>query len=280
MNEEGMLARCWEGRTAAEWEACWGAPLVVLYERTGSTNDVARRLAEGGAPAGTVVIAEEQSAGRGRGGKRWHAPTGSALLLSIVLRPRAPLGAGSAPGTIPLRVGLAAARALDRATGTRLALKWPNDLRVEGEGKVAGILCEGALGTRDGGYVIAGIGLNVAQRREDFPADLAQPATSLLLAAGWQGGRAPLVGAILAEIAALEADLAAPLERAALDELNERDPFRGRPITVDGAYAGTACGIAPDGALLVRDADGQLIHLRNGTVRLAPPALRSTTHGS
>ncbi|HEX2188449.1 MAG TPA: biotin--[acetyl-CoA-carboxylase] ligase, partial [Longimicrobiaceae bacterium] len=125
----------WEGRTAAELAREWGIPGLHLFRRVGSSNDVARALADAGAPAGTAVLAEEQVAGRGRGGKLWSSPPGLGIWLSVVLRPRAL----AAPGLLPLRVGLAAAAALDPfARPGRVEVKWPNDLQVAGR-KLGGI---------------------------------------------------------------------------------------------------------------------------------------------
>lgn len=295
--DDATPAEIWEGRTVAAWRAAWGldtrgsdpsehsdaqregdisarqaarAPLLHIYEQAGSTNTIARRLAEEGAPAGSIVIANEQTAGRGRGGKPWHATAGSALLFSIVLRPTSPLASDNAPGAIPLRVGLATAQAVERITGTRIQLKWPNDLLVEGKGKLAGILCEGSLTSAAGGYIVAGIGLNVSQRSDEFEHVVAQPATSLFLATGHTYDRGALAGAIQHAILACAPGLAAPLDHGELAEIAARDPLRGHRITVDGVPAGTAHGIAPDGALTIIDNAGKIGHLRNGTVRPLP----------
>jgi BirA family biotin operon repressor/biotin-[acetyl-CoA-carboxylase] ligase len=246
-----------------------GAPVLAIFSRADSTNTIARHLAEAGAPAGSVVIADEQTRGRGRGGKTFQTPPGAALLISIILRPPGPLGPDAAPGAIPLRIGLAAAGAVDRIAGTNLRLKWPNDLLLEGEGKVAGILCEGSLGARTGGYVVAGIGLNVRQTAAELPTKIGQPATSLRLATGKLIDRAALAGAISAAIARDSDQLFAPLGDRALAELDVRDPLRGHSVTVDGEAKGVASGIAPDGALKIRGHNGRIIHLRHGTVRIA-----------
>jgi BirA family biotin operon repressor/biotin-[acetyl-CoA-carboxylase] ligase len=282
-----MSTIAWEGRTAADWLAEWRhnagieLPRLLLFEQVASTNDVARSLAESGAVAGTTVIADLQTHGRGRGGKSWHAPAGTALLLSILLRPSGPLAADDAPGATPLRIGLAAARALDRCTGTRIQVKWPNDLQLDGA-KVAGILCEAALATAQGGFVVAGIGVNVNQQRDELPehgpasASTAQPATSLRLATGRSWDRGLLAGAIVAEIMAIGDRIVAPLTAAELAELKARDPLGGHDITIDGDPAGRANGIAPDGALRITGRNGQTTNLRHGTVRIAPLDRRTT----
>lgn len=277
-----LPARTWEGRTAEEWRDLWfGAsfggerPHVLLYRRVASTNTIARQLAEEGAPACTIVIADEQTAGRGRGGKPWLAPPGRALLFSIVLRTNGPLASDDAPGAIPLRVGLAAARAIDRTAATATRIKWPNDLQLEYVGagaKVAGILCEGSLATRTGGYIVAGIGINVSQTIEQLPHADDQPATSIALATGREVDRGALATAIVAELSELEDRITAPLGTLELDELAVRDSLRGHLLTVDGEPAGEAVGITPDGALIIRGHDGRTIHLRHGTVRTTEPA--------
>jgi BirA family biotin operon repressor/biotin-[acetyl-CoA-carboxylase] ligase len=290
-----VTAEIWEGRAISEWRTLWGGAfdlegesdpgeldrelnsvgsghgrqILRIYEKAGSTNTIARRLAENGAPSGSVVIADLQTVGRGRGGRPWLAPGGSALLLSVVLRPPAPLGADDAPGALPLRVGLAFARAVDEVAGTDLRLKWPNDLQVEGE-KVGGILCEASLTSGRGGYIIAGVGLNVAQARTELPDSIGQPATSLRIATGRTFDRGLLAGSIIAAVAEIGDRMIRPLDPSTLSELASRDPLLGGLLTIDGDPGGEASGISPDGALLIRRDDGRIIHLRNGTVRLVP----------
>jgi len=268
--EKGTPLTVWEGRPVQEWREAWGAPTLVVLDAVGSTNDVARALAEDGAPSGTAVLAEHQTAGRGRAGRRWHAPHGTALLLSVVLRPPAGRAAGSAPGAIPLRIGLAVARAAEAVAGVSLGLKWPNDVVAPDAGKVAGILCEAASGA-GGGFVVAGIGVNVNQRPEDFPSDVRATATSLAAVAGRTVSRAELCGAILVALREAGDRFAAPLEPHELRAIAERDALFGRNVNVDGVPRGTAVGIAPDGALLVRDETGDVGAVYSGTVRVPDP---------
>lgn len=263
----------WEGRAGAELAAAWGIPALHPFRSVGSTNDVARALAEAGAPAGTAVIAEEQRAGRGRGGRHWVSPPGLGIWLSVVLRP-AEL---PAPGLLPLRVGLAAAAALDAfARPGRVEVKWPNDLLVAGR-KLGGILCEGSWDAGGVSFVVAGIGVNAAHAPADFPAVLRDQATSLRMAAGWSPPRAEVAGALARALAALPARFAAALSDAELAELERRDALRGLPVrvTAEGAapLEGTALGIAPDGALRLRTPDGRTVPVHSGTVRpLAAPS--------
>ncbi|HEX6940679.1 MAG TPA: biotin--[acetyl-CoA-carboxylase] ligase [Longimicrobiales bacterium] len=263
----GHELAAWEGRPIEAWREAWRAPALTVLDVTGSTNDVARALAEAGAPAGTAVLAERQTAGRGRGGRSWHAPPGSSLLLSVILRPRGGGPDGPAPGAIPLRMGMAVIRAAERVADLHLGLKWPNDVVAPGAGKVAGILCEGAVGGA-GGFVVVGIGVNVRQREVDFPPEIRSTATSLERLAGREISRAALCGAIMEEIRAAAARHAAPLDPPELDRIARHDVLRGRHVTVDGRPRGTAAGLAPDGALLIETPDGRIAAVYTGTVRL------------
>lgn len=260
----------WEGWPREHWRALWGVPALELYGVAPSTNDIARELAEAGAQEGTVVLADHQTAGRGRGGRPWITPPGRALLLSIVLRPAMPLAGEATPGVLPLLVGLAVARAIGRIARVRAGIKWPNDIVLPGGGKVAGILCEAALGGRAGGYVVAGIGINVGQTNADFPPELDGRATSLLLATGRSISRSALAGRVVAEVLRLAAHGPRPLDAALLADLRRRDVLRGRVVTVDGQQRGAAKGIAADGSLLVQGEQGSsVVAVRSGTIRLA-----------
>ncbi|HEX5723886.1 MAG TPA: biotin--[acetyl-CoA-carboxylase] ligase [Longimicrobiaceae bacterium] len=260
----------WEGAGEAELARAWDVPAVHLYARAGSTNDVARALAEAGAPAGTVVLADEQSAGRGRGGKGWASAPGLGVWMSLVLRP----AALPAPGLLPILVGLAAAEALDPfVRPARVAIKWPNDLQLAGR-KVGGILCEGSWDAARPGAVVAGIGINVLHAPDDFPPEVQPLATSLRIAAGWSPPRAEVAGALVRALVPAVTEPPAQLAGALLEAMRGRDALAGRPVHVTGAraLAGTALGVTPSGALLVRGEDGVLHTVTSGTVRAAGPA--------
>jgi BirA family biotin operon repressor/biotin-[acetyl-CoA-carboxylase] ligase len=218
-----------------------GRPRFHLRETT-STNDRARELAARGAPHGAIVTAGVQTAGRGRQGRTWTAPPGTALLVSIVLR--------DAPGLLPLRAGLAVAD----LSGPPARVKWPNDVLVEGR-KVAGLLAEGRPAE---GWTVLGIGVNAALDVSALPPELRAGAASL--------GRAP--EAVLTELlGALETWIAAP-EDAVVDALRARDALLDRPVRwADGE--GIGAGIDADGALLVRRADGSTARLDAGEVHLS-----------
>ena len=146
---------------------------VVWFDRIDSTMPEAARLAAAGAPAGTLVLAEEQTAGQGRHGRSWYSERGSGLYVSIVLRPA--VEADSMP-VLTLALGLAAQEAIASVTGVLCEMRWPNDLLAHGR-KCAGILCQ----TADSA-VVAGIGINV--NHDVFPAELSELATSLRMMTG------------------------------------------------------------------------------------------------
>ncbi len=220
-----------------------GTPRLHL-RRTASTNDRARALAGGGAPHGTLVTAHEQTAGRGRQGRTWTAPPGRALLMSVVVRDPPPL--------LPLVAGAAVADAV----GPAAAVKWPNDVLVDGR-KVAGILAEGRPAE---GWAIVGIGLNVALRAEDFPPELAGRAGTL--------GHEPAAvePALEAVLAALARWLSAPPARL-LDTIRERDALLGQPVAWAGG-SGIGGGIDGGGRLVVRLPGGGTTALDAGEVHL------------
>ncbi len=250
-------AREWWGRTPEAWRARWGVPELHLFRSVGSTNDVATERADAGAPTGTLVLAEHQSAGRGRRGRAWHAPPGDALLLSMVFRTG---GAGS-HGPAPLRVGLAVALALE-SVGARCAIKWPNDVLVGGR-KVAGVLCEAGAGT-----VVAGVGVNVRQSPGDWPPELRDQATSLSEALGRLVPLTDVADPLVARLLDLRDVVSRNLDDDTLLGLAARDALFGREVSVDGRGVGRADGVTPDGALRVTRPDGSTGFVHAGTVRL------------
>jgi BirA family biotin operon repressor/biotin-[acetyl-CoA-carboxylase] ligase len=223
-----------------------GHPRVHL-QRTDSTNERARELAIAGAPHGTLVTAAEQTAGRGRRGRSWTAPPGSALLCSLVLR--------DPPEPLSLIAGVAVCDAV----GERAQLKWPNDVVVEPNlAKLAGILVEGRP---QEGWTVLGIGLNVAVRIDDLPADVRERAASLELP---PSAIEPIMDRLLE---ALERRLAEPSE-SVLDAWRARDALRGRDVSWAQGH-GRADGIDGEGRLLVRLDDGPTMALGAGEVHFA-----------
>jgi BirA family transcriptional regulator, biotin operon repressor / biotin---[acetyl-CoA-carboxylase] ligase len=217
----------------------------VHYRVTDSTNARARSLAIAGAPHGTVVTAGEQSAGRGRQGRVWSAAPGRALLGSIVIRDPVAL--------LPLAAGVAVADVV----GLSARLKWPNDVLVA-ERKVAGILVEGRP---QEGWAVVGIGLNVALRLDDFPAELRETAGTLGLS---PADVEPVLEAVLLRLEDWMSVDAASLVEAVRD----RDALLGRRVRwADGS--GVGAGIDAGGRLLV-STDGGTVALDAGEVHLIP----------
>jgi len=220
-----------------------GHPRVHLRTTT-STNDHARALAAAGAPHGTVVSAAEQTAGRGRQGRTWSAPPGRALLVSVVLRD---------PSTL---LPLAAALAVADIAGDEARIKWPNDVLVDGR-KIAGILAEGRP---QDGWAVLGIGLNVALRIEELPADLRDTAGTLGLEP------ADVEPTLQRLLAALERTLALG-DAALLAAYRARDALDGRQVRWATGH-GRAAGIDGEGRLVVELPDGGRTALSAGEVHL------------
>lgn len=230
-----------------------GTPRLHLRS-VDSTNVRAQALAQAGAPSGTLVTAEAQTAGHGRQGRAWVTPPGRALACSLVLR--------EPPRLLPMLAALAVADVAERCdrSGRTAQIKWPNDVLLEGR-KVAGILAEGRP---QEGWVVLGIGLNVAVAQNDLPAELREIATSL------EAEPADVERALALLLERLERWLAAP-DAEAMAAYRPRDALAGRAISWSGG-SGTAIGIADDGRLRVRPdhaeaADAELL-LDAGEVHL------------
>jgi BirA family biotin operon repressor/biotin-[acetyl-CoA-carboxylase] ligase len=226
-----------------------GRPRLHLRE-TSSTNDVARTLASGGAPHGTVVTASAQSAGRGRQGRTWSAPSGRSLLMTVVLR--------DPPSLLPL----VAAVAVSDVCGEEARIKWPNDVLIDGR-KVAGILAEGRP---QEGWAVLGIGLNVAVDVAGLPDELRDTAGTLGLEP------ADVEPTLLRLLEALDARLTGGVADV-LEALRARDALLGRHIEWhDGA--GTAAGVDGEGRLVVDLDGGGRTALGAGEVHLGTPPAR------
>ena len=253
----------WDDVAVDELRARWQVPELHVLKMTSSTNDDARLLGERGAPGGATVVADLQTAGRGRRGRRWHGNTGQSLHFSMLLRP--PVNGFACLGAAPVRVGLIALHALRLQTGIAAHLKWPNDL-VRGGRKLGGILCESVLGNNP--FIVVGIGINIGQSESDFPADLRAIATSLVLEARQPVQRIDVAGALARGLLASANQIAEPFAAPELDALFTSDALRGHTIELDGEAVGTALGINEEGALLVRTSHGvRIVH--SGTVRVA-----------
>jgi BirA family biotin operon repressor/biotin-[acetyl-CoA-carboxylase] ligase len=230
------------------------------FRQTGSTNSVARELAALGAPHGTVVTADEQTAGRGRQGRTWTAPPGAALLYSAIVRPL-----GRPHTLLPLAVAVAVCEVAERLRpGVECKVKWPNDIHLDGR-KLAGILIEARP---QDGWAVIGVGLNLTIPSEDFPADLRERATSLFASAPTPTNRGS------AGISRSARELSERIEEwidaetdAVLDGWRERDALRGREVSWEKG-SGVAEGIDERGYLVVRLGDGERVALGAGDVHL------------
>ena len=232
--------------------------------RVDSTNDTARRLAEAGAAEGTVVVAEEQTGGRGRLGRTWLSRKGKDILLSLVLRPH--VDPAQAPG-LNLVVGLAAGQAIGEVAGIPTDLKWPNDVLTPG-GKCCGVLTEMIADPGKIQFVIVGIGINV--NGTSLPGAIAGQASTLEQAAGGPVPRPRLVAALLNRLEALylvflDRGLGPLLEPWAASSSS----VRGRPILVSNpgrSLRGTTAGLSEQGALRIRREDGRVEEVLAGDV--------------
>jgi BirA family biotin operon repressor/biotin-[acetyl-CoA-carboxylase] ligase len=244
-------AATYDGLDASELAARVGVPAVHLFDQVGSTLDVAHRLAPDAA-SGTLVLADEQTAGRGRHGRRWTSAPGAGIWLTLVERP----ADARALEVLALRCGLFAAEALDELAGARIGVKWPNDLYVA-DRKLAGILIETRWRGTAPDWVAIGLGLNVAT--PDVPTGV---------------GLVPDVSRIVA----LE-KLVPALRRAAAatrhlsdDELarwKARDIAERRALATPAA--GRAAGISAAGELLIADGRGAITRHRTGSLTFAEP---------
>lgn len=229
-----------------------GHPHVHL-DVVDSTNALAKEKASSGAAHGTVFTAGEQTVGRGRQGRTWVAPAGSALLMSVILRP---VEAGHR--FAPLAAALAVAETCEDLAGVSAAIKWPNDVWIDGR-KVSGILVEArADQDPEKSWVVVGIGLNTRVRLEDMPEELRETATTL--------GLDPGVDALKPLLARLDYWIGAPVPEL-IAAWQKRDALRGRKISWDGG-AGIADGIDDEGGLRVRLDDGSEVSIGAGEVHL------------
>ncbi len=248
-----------------------GAAAVHFFEEVDSTQTVARRLAEQGAPAGTLVIAERQTAGRGRFDRKWQSPYGRGIWLSLILRPDVTVQWSS---QLTLLSSVALCMAIREQTGLPAGIKWPNDILI-GERKLSGMLLESVAEAEQIRYVIVGIGINVNQLESDFSADIAHTATSLRIAADRPFQRAPLIAALLVHLQQLLHEYAV----AGFTPIGER--WRAMSVSLNravkitssrGIVEGYAETIDEYGALVLRMADGTLRKQFSGDLELLPLA--------
>lgn len=239
----------------------FGEPLY-FYASLGSTNDVAARLAEAGASEGTTVVAEEQTAGRGRSGRAWFSAPGAGLYVSVIVRPEkgpgpfsepAKKGPGPySPGVLTLAAGVALATAVREATGLQADIKWPNDLLC-GRRKLAGILAEASAKGAALDAIVVGFGINI--REVAYPPELADRATSIEAELGRPVDRGLVLARALARLSEVRESLRRGDSAAVLDQWRHHSPASvGRVVWwkgPEGERRGTTAGLDADGALLV-----------------------------
>lgn len=247
---------------------------VTWLPVTESTNQLALEAAQAGARRG-IWIADEQTAGRGRGGHSWHSAAGDGLYVSVIVTPELPLDRAL---WLSLATGLAAQRAILAMTGIRIDLRWPNDL-LRGSRKLGGILVESTIekGTSPGAvtlrYAVVGVGINVHHR--EFPPELATLATSLRLEGAREMSRQRLLITFLRELDreldALDRENAGIADGPGiLERFAEASTWvRGKRVQVpeDGGYTGVTAGLDNRGFLLVEDESGRIRTVLSGGVR-------------
>ncbi len=236
---------------------------IETYGTVTSTNDIVKEKANNGAPERTVVIADAQTAGRGRMGRKFDSPDGSGLYMSILLRPE---GAAADALSITTRAAVAVAKAIEKHTGRSADIKWVNDIYQDGK-KVCGILAEGVTDTTDGGidYVVLGIGVNLKEPQGGFPETL-------------RG----IAGAIFRDGETFERDkIAEDILNGyfygcgdVFEEYTKRDLLAGKTVAVlqngEYLYTAKALGIDRKFGLMLRLADGTKTVLRSGEVSVRP----------
>jgi BirA family biotin operon repressor/biotin-[acetyl-CoA-carboxylase] ligase len=242
---DDILARC---------HGCTLAREIAVFEETGSTNELVLQRGRQGADAGLVIFAEKQHAGRGRFGRRWESSAHRGLWFSILLRPALPLARWS---RLTTWAAVAVAAAIENTTRRRSAIKWPNDVFLDGK-KVAGILIESGSDASGQPFAVVGIGVNVNHEPPDFPPEIAERATSLRIATGRVQERPQLAAQLLIELSArLDAVTDAFADLVA--EAATRSLLLGHWVQLrSGAslHEGLAESLDENGQLLVRTSDG------------------------
>ena len=247
-----------------EKNTTWLAKNLFFYEETGSTNDDIKKMANESAQDGTLVVADTQTAGRGRRGRIWISPKGESIYMSLLLRPKCIPNQASA---LTLVMALAVTEAMEELVPGKSGIKWPNDIVMNGK-KVCGILTEMNLEQNTIDYVVIGVGINVNQSL--FDEEIAITATSIALELGEKIDRTELIGRILyyfeQEYAEFEKtyDLTNHAERYNQYLLN-----KDRQVCVldpKGDYKGLALGINPQGELLVKCQNGEIAEVYAGEV--------------
>ena len=229
--------------------------LMHWFDSIDSTMHEAARLAQRGAPAGTIVGADEQTGGQGRQGHSWHSERASGLYVSFVLR--IPVAPSDLP-VVTLALGLAAADAITKTAGVACDLRWPNDVLIDGK------KCCGILTQLHGMAIVAGIGINV--NHEAFPAEIGHLATSLFMASGRPQSREALLGHLAESVNSFAGILIQEGKPTLLRLFENASSYvRGRRVTVDDSMTGTTAGLDSNGFLILeKDGGGETLVLTGG----------------
>ncbi len=244
----------------------FGLEHYLYFQEIDSTNNYAKHLAAQGYPEGTLVIAERQTAGRGRRGRQWHSEPGQGIFMSLILRPALPVRELS---RITMFIALAIVETLNEI-GIKSGIKWPNDVLINGR-KIAGILTEAVTDMDSIEYVVIGIGLNVNMLSQDFPEEFRAVATSVRVETGRLIPRVELLRGLLLNLENSYEQLTAGGFSEILEKVRNLSLVIGHDIQIDnvnGITAGRAIDIDNNGFLMVRDSRGNIHHVMSGEILL------------
>lgn len=267
-NKGYRLVEMTDRLTEAEIKSCMDGGLmgsrIVYYEQTDSTNTRAKALAEAGTASGTLVVAEQQDAGKGRRGRGWVSPPGTGIWMTMVLRPDI---LPSQASMLTLAAALGVSEGIYRVTGIMPEIKWPNDLVLSGK-KICGILTEMTTELDSVQYVVVGMGTNV--NMESFPKEIGGTASSLYLESGKKWKRGPLIGAMAKALGEYYERFMETKDLSLLkEEYEKRLVNLNRQVTVldpQGSYQGICRGIDDNGELLVEREDHRVCRVLSGEV--------------
>ncbi|RGY99646.1 biotin--[acetyl-CoA-carboxylase] ligase [Clostridium sp. AM58-1XD] len=253
-----------EAELESRMKGQWAGRNLVYYQETDSTNDRGKKLAEDGCPHGTLVVADCQNAGKGRRGRNWTSPSGEAVYMSLVLRPEI---LPSCASMVTLVAAMAVAEGIRQVTGLDPMIKWPNDIVVNGK-KICGILTEMSAEMDCIHYVVIGIGINVNQK--EFPEDIRDKATSLLLEKKESLSRSEIAAAVMESFEEFYSRYEKTGDLTLLmEDYNRMLVNTGKEVLImapSGNYSGTSQGIDRNGELLVQMDDGSVRRVISGEV--------------
>jgi len=241
---------------------------ILQYETVTSTNDILKELGDG-AEEGTVVVAAQQTQGRGRGDRSWHSPKDLGLYLSVLLHPHISI---RLLGMLSLFPAVAVVRALSRSYGFDAKVKWPNDILLDGK-KIGGVLCEAKSDASEVKQLIVGIGLNLFHQKKDFPESLQKDAASILMCTDLRVDYDLIFQNLLQSLEDVYRDMIITGKLFDLhDEWMRYCGHVGKEVSVQGGtgkeITGTFVGIGMDGAALLQTADNKRIEIKYGDFSL------------